>query len=367
VALIVLLIGIEIALAAGFGLQQGPRSTAGEVLDSRSDLIAEAVTAEARRYTDAVRAVAASAGAVDPLDADRFASVTLPLRTMHLAGATAVAFVVPATDRAVPHVQAEWRTRGAPGLKLVPQGSGREHLFPVLVTGIDSRSTPSRTGIDLSQSQAPARALADARSSDDVGVSDTYQLLRDRGLPPAERQNSFCLAAPVYGSADSADAGKFRGWILLGMHGEDFGIPILKRAGQGMVDVTLSAENSGDGQVQVASVRSGSSGARDLRRERIIPVVQRRWRVNIEAAASALPGGSSDLPAIVTAGGITMTVLLCVLVLTVSTGRSRAQALHAQATAELDAMAEELGEVRAELRTARGEPAAPPERDPVSR
>jgi CHASE1-domain containing sensor protein len=86
-AIVVLLTGMEATLAAGFALQDGPREVASQAIDRRSELVADAVSTETRRYTDSMRSLAAAAGAASPLDPERFAALTDPIREKRLAGA----------------------------------------------------------------------------------------------------------------------------------------------------------------------------------------------------------------------------------------------------------------------------------------
>jgi hypothetical protein len=266
---------------------------------------------------------------------------------MRLAGATLVSYVVPASDAEVGGLQREWRQRGQTGLTLRPKNHG-EHLFSVLTQtlGGNQKAVP---GIDLSQAPAPAKALAESRRTGDITVSDTYQLLLDRNLPASQRQNSFSLAAPVLAPAASPDSGQLRGWVLLGLHGGDFIGKTLDHAAQGMVDVTLRAKNSNNGLVMVAKMTSRFTGKRELHRDVELMVAQRRWHVDIDSTAAAIPGGSSRLAGTVTAGGLILTAMLAILMFVLSSGRARADAQLAAAAAEIRILREDLNAADAEL------------------
>ncbi|MCW2502180.1 MAG: putative PAS-sensor signal transduction histidine kinase [Actinomycetia bacterium] len=358
-AILVLLTGVEATLAAGFALQNGPRDVASQAMDRRSELVAEAVSTETRRYTDSMRALAAAVAVASPLDPQRFAALTDPIREMQLAGATVVTYVVPASDADVEGVQREWRQRGQSGLTLRPKGHG-EHLFSVLtqILGGDQKPVP---GGDASQAPAPSEALAESRRSGDITVSDTYQLLLDRRLPGSQRQNSFALAAPVFAPAGSPDAGHLRGWVLLALRGGDFLGKTLDHAAQGMVDVTLRAQNSKDGLVVVAKLTSAFHGKRELHRELDFSVAQRHWHLDLDSTAAAIPGGSTDLGGTVTTGGLALTAMLAILVFVLSSGRARADAQLVAAAAEIRILRADLDAADAELdsATARAAPDHP--------
>lgn len=231
----VALLGSVAGLGSGAALALGQRNAADGQLERRTSAAADAVTSEAGRYVDTLRTVAASLGAFEPLTAAKFAAVVRPLSDMGLAGATSIAFLVPAAETDIAATQALWRTRGVPQLELQPRGSGREHMFAVFSVPLDGTSRP-RYGIDASQAPAPAQALAEARRTGRVAISPAYQLIIDRDLPAEQRQLSFSLTAPVH----AADGG-FRGWVLMGLRGRDFIAAILDRVAQRLVDVTLLA------------------------------------------------------------------------------------------------------------------------------
>ncbi|WP_412537833.1 ATP-binding protein [Longispora sp. K20-0274] len=312
------------------------RREADSQLERRSELMAEAVTTEAGRYVDTLRTVAAATAALETVTAGRFGQVAAPLRRMNLAGATSVAFLVPSTDAQVPEVQALWRSRGAPDITLTPVGTGREHIFSIFSEPLDG-GLPAATGTDVTQLPAPDQAFTQARRTGQTTVSDTYLLLRDRDVPPDRRQLSFILTAPVYEAPDAAGRQAFRGWVLMGIRGQDFIGATLRRISQNLLDVTLQAQSADGAQVAVATLRATVPGDRDLRREVDVTMAQRQWQLMIQAPSTRLPGAGGALPTTVALGGGALSLLLAGLVYVLATGRTRAQNQVRAATAQLSA------------------------------
>ncbi|GAA4600463.1 PAS domain S-box-containing protein [Actinoplanes octamycinicus] len=330
------LIGGAVSLGVGAVLRADERTAAAVQMDRLTATAVAAVRAETRRYVDTLRTTAAAVGAQQTLTAAEYAALTAPLRGMRLAGATSMALVVPATDGEVAQVERTWRDRGATGLTLRPQGVG-EHAFTVLVAALDGGT--GRTGLDMTQAAAPAAVLAESRRSREVAVSDTYQLLVDRTLPPERRQNSFVLAAPVYQGVGE----NFLGWLLFGIRGQDFMGGILQSAGAGLTDLRLEADEVTGQVVTVATVHNPAGHRADLERAVAVPVADSTWTLRLTAARRDLPGGRTGLPAAVAGGGVCLTLLLTVLVWVLATGRERAQARVEAATTELIAEQAETG------------------------
>lgn len=95
---LVLVVGLLVSAAVAVALARQQRSAATDQLDQRAALVTEAVSGEAGRYVDTLRTVAAAAGAFEALTATNFAEATAPLTDMGLAGATSIAYLVPAGD-----------------------------------------------------------------------------------------------------------------------------------------------------------------------------------------------------------------------------------------------------------------------------
>ena len=344
---LVLLAGCAASFGVGSVLGQSAQRAAQRAMAGRTELMTTAVTTEIDRYLDQIRTLTAALGTIDELTAEKFARLTASLAPLGLSGATSVAFVVAATDEQVAGVQAEWRQRGVTGLTLRPQGTG-PHRFAVLSTRLDGQK-PIAGGRDLTQSPAPRAALDEALRSGSVAVSDTYQLFIDQGLPAAQRQHSFVFTAPVYAAAATGQR-VFRGWVLMGLRGQDFIHGTLWRVAQNLVDVTLSARNADDSQTTVARLTGTAAGARDLHLRAEIPVAQRHWLLRTSAAHTAL-GGSQTLAGAMTATLLMLTLLLAALVATLASGQARAQRLVAAATGELRRTGREARDQAQLLRT----------------
>jgi PAS domain-containing protein len=121
----------------------------------------------------------------------------------------------------------------------------------------------------------------------------------------------------------------------MGMRGQDFIGRTLAHMSQDLVDVTLRAQNADHTTVPVATLRAAAPGRRDLSHAVDVTVAERRWQLHIEANGGRLPGGSSALPTVVTIAGSVLGLLLAGLVYVLATGRARAQAKVAAATADL--------------------------------
>lgn len=342
IAAMVLLAGASLTWAAARAVGGGEQDRVNHLMASASADAARTVAAETARYVDVVRNIANSAGAQDALMLREFRQIVRSIEPMRLAGATSIAYMVPAGDDDVAATQALWRSRGQTDLVLRPQGTGREHIFSVFSEPLDG-STDRRDGIDASQAAAPSQALNEARRSDNVAISDAYRLIVDADIPVEQRQLSFALTAPVRGTA-----GEFRGWILMGIRGQSFLTDGLPRMAP--MDVTLLASDADGAQTPVASLADTTAGERDLHRSVEISVAQRRWRVQADAATSALPGHTS-LPQTIAMGGFLMTALLAALVFVLASGRSRASAAVTRATTSLR-LAEEEARDHAELLSA---------------
>ncbi len=327
---LVALIGSAGALGVAAVLDSDQRQAADSQMTRRAELVTEAVTTETRRYVDTLQTVAAGAGAVETLDAAKFAQLTGPLRTMRISGATSLALAVPATTGQIPQVQELWRTRGAPTLELKPVGTGEDHIFTIYSEPLDG-GPPAVVGTDVSQLAEPLQAFTRARDSKAVAISNTYLLLRDRNLPEGQRQLSFIITAPVFGSA-----GDFRGWVLMGLRGKDFVGSTIKRVSENLsVDVMLHDHDAAGKPVSVAGLAALVPGERDMHRHVEFSVAQNTWGLEVSAPSSEIPGATSALPATVAGGGTIASLLLAGLVYVLATGRSRAQHRVEQATGQL--------------------------------
>lgn len=131
-----------------------------------------------------------------------------------------------------------------------------------------------------------------ARSRDKVTASETYVLLKDRGLPTAQQQQSFILAEPIYASAGTPDAGRFRGWLIMGLRGNDFLSQTLRRASQDTVAGSMLDESTpATAAVPVATVNQGRVLDRtDLQRTVSIEFAGTRWQLQLRPTAGFVAG-----------------------------------------------------------------------------
>jgi len=329
----VLITGLAATLLTAGQLRRDQHESADRVMDQRTSVARAAVVGEAWRYRDLLRAVAAGLGTHPGPTAADFADASAPLADAGLLGATSVTFVVPARTPDVPRLQEFWRERGATGLRLAPSRSHADHYFSIFQRTLNDND-PTALGLDVAPSAEGTAALVESRRTGRPTVSDTYVLLRDRGLPPERQQLSFLFAVPVYArAAPPGQVPEFRGWVALGLHGKDFLGSVLSTASQGMLDGELYAVNGDSRRVLVA--RYDAPGGRDLTRRATFPVADRHWTLVTAADSRNLPGARSSMPAIVLAGGLSLTLVLACLVWSLATGRSRARAQVRVATAEL--------------------------------
>ena len=328
----VVAVGLAATVPTVGALRTGERESADRVMDQRTAVARAAVAGEAGRYRNLLQAVAAGLGTNARLTAADFAAATVPLGDAGLLGATSIAYVVPARTEAVAETQAFWRERGATGLELAPGAGHAEHYFSIFQRGLTGG--PARTGMDVALSREGSAALTESRRTGRPAVSDTYVLLRDRGIPADRQQLSFLFAAPVY--ARAAPPGRFPrflGWVAMGLRGQDFLGGVLGAASQGLLDAELYATDGDRHRVRVAAY--DAPGGRNLTRQATFPVADRQWTLVTAADSANLPGTHRGLPTIMLAGGLSITVMLACLVWILATGRSRARDQVLVATAEL--------------------------------
>ena len=328
-AVATVVVGLTATALTVAGLRTAQRENAGRVMDQRTDMARAAVLAESERYRSLVEAIADGLATDTALTWEDFDAATAPLVTARLIGAVSVAFVVPSRTADVPATQRRWRARGADGLVLKPSGTGDEHYFTIFSRGLQRTA---RNGVDLAAAAQPMAALIDARRMSRPTVSETYVLLRDRDLPAAQQQRSFVFAAPIW-PRDSDP--QFRGWIVLGMHGQDFLNGVLATVSQGQLDAELVAPGAGGDRPVVASYTV--PGKPDLKRSRLLDVADREWELVTRAHAAHLPGARSSLPGAVLGGGAAITLILAGLIYVLATGRFRAWSRVQDATADLRA------------------------------
>ncbi len=333
-SLLVLIVGLSISFGMTNAIADAQRRGIGEVMDRRTELVQRGIASETARYLESMQTVAAGLGSQTTLTHEDFLVATAPLKDIHLAGASSISYLVPATNDQIPAVQQFWRDRGVEGLTLTPQGNAPEHLFAVLSQSLDGRSKTT-VGIDASQSPTPTAALNESRRSGKPAVTDAYQLLTDRSLPEDQRQMSFALTVPVYGPDANGVTNVFKGWVTMGLRGQDFLGSILSQFSQDQVDVALQASNSNGQRVVVSQLRTHSTAHRDVSRQTSVKVAEREWQITTEAVSSQLLGHTSAYPNLVGAVLVSTSLMLTMLVFVLATDRSRAESRVREATREL--------------------------------
>jgi diguanylate cyclase (GGDEF)-like protein len=319
------------------GVDRQQRAQASAVMDQRVQVIDNAVAAEVRRYVETTVDLAAAIGAQSDLSASDFTALTSNLDRLRLPGVSGVSLVVAATDEEIAEVQSRWRARGARELDLIATGTADRHLFAVLDQPLDG--TEPRTGVDLSVAAEPTQAMAASRDRGEVTASLTYVLLRDRGLPTEQQQQSFVLATPVIGGLGTPQEGNVQGWLLMRIRGQDFASETIEAASQDMVAVSLLEDSSAAAAaLPVARVNSGDVVPDPaLERRRDLQVAGRSWQLLTQPTTDFVDSLGPSLDAPARGAGVLFTVLLAILVGTLSSSRSRALARVDSATAALRA------------------------------
>jgi signal transduction histidine kinase len=330
-ASVVLLAGIAVSALIVVALRADQRDNAQQVMNQRTAVALAAVQTETGRYRGLLEATAAGISTDDSFTWDDFDVATAPLATANLAGAASVAYVVPSRTEQIAATQRLWRGRGAEGLTLRPSGPAGPHYFSIFTRMLDQVGEPL-DGIDVRASPEASAALSYARQIAQPTISDTYVLLRDRNLPAAHRQHSFVFVAPIWTRAPIPE---FRGWLVLGMRGQDFLSGVLRTVSQGQLDGRLLATTTGGARSVVADYTV--AGHPSMTRHNDFTVADQEWTLVTRADPARLPGAHSVLPMTVLIGCLAITVILAGLVWVLATGRARAWARVQEATRELRA------------------------------
>jgi signal transduction histidine kinase len=312
---------------ASFTMRQLDGS-AQERLDGRAFLVTQAVQAEIDRYEDALVLVAASAGSTRDFTQEQFDAAVDPLSRMGLAGATSVAFLAPqVSDPEVPALQRFWRARGV-DLTLTPSPDLDQHLFSIMSRPLDG-AAQVRTGLDVAAAPAPYAALVRSAHEGGTTITPPYTLLIDQQLPADQRQASFSITVPV------RHQGELRGWILMGIRGQDFAGGVLSRSAQGLVGSRLTARDDEGRPVVVADVAPSYSDPLDVRAVGTVEVAQRSWTITTAASAHRMVPLMQFAPWPMVAACLLVTLLLGLLVHVLSSGRSRAEVRAREADDQL--------------------------------
>ncbi|SDY80440.1 His Kinase A (phospho-acceptor) domain-containing protein [Micromonospora pattaloongensis] len=339
----VAVVGLVASGALAVVLQQQQDRYVAHTLARRAELVQATVAAQTERYVDMLQDLAVAVAAQSQLTATDFAQITSTVTPHRLSGVIGVSLVVPAAGDEVAQVQARWRRWGAKGLVLRPAlNTGRQHRFVVLSRNLDGASTSA--GQDLAEAPESYEAMDRATRTGEVAVTRTYVFLRDRGLPPEQQQLSFGFAAPIYNRSTD----ELRGWLVMGMRGQDFLSQALERISQGLVAVTLFDRSTP--QVDVPVARWPKARIEDPERAHTVSVqvAQRNWELVTYGTEQLTDRDYRPVAAGATGGLITL--LLSGLVLILATSRHRALAGVETATAALRADIERRQETEQQLR-----------------
>ncbi len=325
----VLVAGLVTTAALGVFTQSELRASADERLDRRASLVTQVVQSEVDRYEDALTLVASAAGSTRRFTQAQFDAATAPLHTMGLAGATSIAFLAPPVrDDGIEALQRRWRRLGASGLTLTAAPDVDEHVFSIMSEPLDG-ATQTRTGLDIAAAPAPYAAMMEAAQEDRTSITPPYTLLIDAELPPEERQSSFSITVPVW------HAGELRGWVLMGIRGQDFAGGVMARTAQGVIGARLTADDPTGRPVQVAEVDADYPDEPDLSTTSTVAVAQRVWTVTSTAASHRVAPLMRWSPWPLVAVGLLLTMLMAVVVHVLTLRRSDAERRAREADEQL--------------------------------
>ncbi len=346
---------VTLVLAAGLTgtagvtvlVRQEQQRHAAALMDAHADDAGQAVSREVARYRDTIADIAASVGAQTEVSIDGYLAITSRLERRRLPGAIGVSFAVTAHTAQVPKMQADWRSRGAAALKLVPSPMTTEHVFPVFSRSFET--TAIRPGTDLTWAAQPAEALRQARHTRQVVGSYSFALHADPIFPAVQQQLSFMIAAPVFAAVSTPDEGNFRGWVVMEMRGEAFLTEALQAQTVDRVAVSLSDLSQKPHPVVARSVGVPTSGQRTMRRYRTVFIGQHAWQLEVAPTTSLVGATERRMPLLTAATGALITILLSLMTGVLAGSRNRALAKVDEATALLRQDIERRKEIEAHL------------------
>jgi diguanylate cyclase (GGDEF)-like protein len=322
---VVAILGCTASWAAAGSAHDSERRYAAELMDRYGDDVARGLTTEIQRYGDTLTDLSTALGAQNDLTAADFAWITDKVNHRGLPGATSLGFVVGAPDGGVGALQSYWRERGAPDLTLRPAGTGRQHLFTIITRSFGG--APVASGTDLSATAEVADTLRDATLVDGFTVSRPHVLFEERTSP----RLSFLFAVPIHHIG-----GGLRGWLTMGVHGDELLASTLRAQGHGAV--TAELDDPGDGVGQTVSAAAGPV-ARDysasLDRVVGVPAGPRTWRLTTRPTERLLTETTRGMVRNTFAVAMTITLLLTLLIGLLAEARNRAMSRFDAATAAM--------------------------------
>ncbi|WP_212997231.1 sensor domain-containing diguanylate cyclase [Winogradskya consettensis] len=327
-AAVVLLAGGVVSAVVGYALARSEQRYASQSMDRYTSDVSAAVTAEVNRYGATLADMSRAVAAQSDLSRDDFRDITDGLDADRLPGASGLSFVVEVAREDLTAVQNYWRAHGAIGLTLRAAGPGTSHEFVIYSRSVDG--VPVNPGQDVDTVPVLAEALATARYGGALAATSTYVLLKDRAQAATRHEASFSLVSRV-----QTRTGRFRGWLVMGVHGADFLDRTISDHSQGVVRVAVNDPSGTDTMV----IASTGAGAEDpdpaLVRERAISVGQRVWRLTLYPTEHLLSGTDHTLRTVAIGSCLGISLVLAVLVGVLAGARNRAITQVEHATAEL--------------------------------
>jgi diguanylate cyclase (GGDEF)-like protein len=341
---VVALLGSAASALAARTARTAEQRYAAQLMDRYTSDLTRAITNQIQRYGDTLTDIAVGLGSQTDLTAGDFQWITNEISSRQLPGATSLGYVVTAPESGIPALQSYWRSRGATGLTLRPASTtGGEHAFAIFVRSFNTVDRVA--GADLSAAPEAAETLRDARSVGGFAVSRAYILLSERGLPAARQQLSFMFAVPVFGIG-----GAFRGWLTMGVHGQDLLAETLRRQAHGAVSAVLHDPADSAEQTIARSGAPVQDHSTALDRVAVISAGLRTWQLEVQPTEQLLRETDRGIVGTTFGVALTITLLLTLLVALLISARNRAMGKVDAATAALRGDIERRQQVETRLR-----------------
>jgi len=317
---------------------------AAQLMDRYTSDLTRAITTQIQRYGETLEDVSIALGAQSELAAGDFTWITNKISNRRLPGATSLRYVVTAPETGFAALQTYWRSRGAPDLTLQPAAAtGEEHAFAVFTRSFNGE--PVVAGADISADPEAAGTLREAYSAGGLAVSRAYVLPKDRELPAAAQQLSFVFAVPVY-----RIGGTFRGWLVMGVHGQELLAETLRTQAHGAVTVELDDSADAVARTISTSGRPAADYSPVLDRVATATAGRRTWELKVHPTERLLRETDRGIVTTTLMVAMTIALLLTALVALLTGARIRAMGKVDTATAALRGDIERRQKVETRLR-----------------
>jgi len=326
---VVALLGCATSWFATRNARSAEQRYAAQLMDRYTSDLTRAITTQIQRYGETLEDVSIALGAQTDLAAGDFTWITNKISNRHLPGATSLRYVVTAPESGIDALQSYWRSRGAPGLTLRPAAAtGEEHAFAVFTRSFNGE--PVVAGTDLSADREAADTLREAYSAGGLAVSRAYVLPKDKELPAAAQQLSFVFAVPVY-----RIGGTFRGWLMMGVHGQELLAETLRTQAHGAVTVELDDPGDAVARTIATSGRPAAGYSPVLNRVATATAGRRTWELRVHPTELLLRETDRGIVTTTFVVAMTIALLLTALVALLTGARNRAMGKVDTATAAL--------------------------------